>query len=423
MIGLLLKVLRFFERWWNIMQRETMAWGGRLAIAAMVAMALLIILAASTTPSFAQTLQGQTGPLALSRFLGMMQTTLIYGVFYSLLALGFALIFGAARVVNLYHGTFYMLGAYLFATFSKTSHFMLSPVAYWTLQVIIIVFFVFHVIRAVGEERVAKIYVFKKLALPIGVLLAAEFALLLLFFKVKLPIRWHFNLFVGLAISMTFIAVLSIYVNRYIIDPVRNKGVAVLIITVALAFFTERLLVAIYGESAIAVPSFVGTRAIGLIFGITMDSKRLIMFFVGIVLIVLVWVLMNKTKMGKGVLAVAQDREAAILMGVNPNFVFSFAICLSAILAGLAGVFTAPFLGDAQPAMWLNPLIKAFAIVILGGLGSIFGSVLASFILAFFEKLTKYYISSRLEEIVFLMVIIAILILRPRGLFGKKGQF
>ena len=206
MIGLLLKVLRFFERWWNIMQRETMAWGGRLAIAAMVAMALLIILAASTTPSFAQTLQGQTGPLALSRFLGMMQTTLIYGVFYSLLALGFALIFGAARVVNLYHGTFYMLGAYLFATFSKTSHFMLSPVAYWTLQVIIIVFFVFHVIRAVGEERVAKIYVFKKLALPIGVLLAAEFALLLLFFKVKLPIRWHFNLFVGLAISMTFIA-------------------------------------------------------------------------------------------------------------------------------------------------------------------------------------------------------------------------
>jgi branched-chain amino acid transport system permease protein len=413
----------FFECPGNTMDREMMARSERIARQTIVTIPLFIIIVASTTPAFAQTIQAHTGSLALSRFLGMIHTTLIYGVFYSLLALGFALIFGAARVVNLYHGTFYMLGAYLFATFSKTSQFSFPPIAYWILQIIIIAFVIYYVIRATGEKRVHKICIPKKISLPVGILLVAQLALLLLFFRVKLPITWHFNLFVGLVISMIFIAVLSIYINRYIIDPVRPRGVAVLIITVALAFFTERLLVAIYGESAIAVPSFVRTRAIGLIFGTAIDSKRLIMFFVGIVLIVLVWLLMNKTKIGKGVLAVAQDREAASLMGVNPNFVFSFAICVSAILAGLAGVFTAPFLGDAQPEIWLNPLIKAFAIVILGGLGSIFGSVLASFILAFFEKLTKYYVSSRLEEMVFLIVIIAILILRPQGLFGKKGQF
>ena len=383
---------------------------------------IFFIVFVSTIPAFAQTSQIHTGSPALSRFLGMIQTTLIYGVFYSLLALGFALIFGAARVVNLYHGTFYMLGAYLFTTFSRTSQFHLPSVAYWILQVIIIACVVYYVVKAMRERRIEKIGIGKKISLPVGILLVAQVALLLLFFRVTLPIAWHFNLFVGLVISMIFIAVLSIYINRYIIDPVRDRQVAVLIITIALAFFTERLLVAIYGESAIPVPSFIKTRAIGLMLGTTMDSKRLIMFFVGIVLIIIVWLLMNKTKIGKGVLAVAQDKEAASLMGVNPNFVFSFAICLSAVLAGLAGVFTAPFLADAQPEIWLNPLIKAFAIVILGGLGSIFGSILASFILAFFEKFTKYYISSSLEEIVFLVVIIAILILRPQGLFGKKGQ-
>lgn len=383
---------------------------------------LFIIVLVPAFPAFAQMLQTGAGSTAPSRFLGMVQTTLIYGVFYSLLALGFALIFGAARVVNLYHGTFYMLGAYLFATFSKPSQFLLPSAAYWIFQGIIIACFASYATKAFTGRRGHKIKRPRQILLPVGILTVAQCALLLLLFRVDLPTALHCNLFVGLVISITFIAVLSVYIDRCIIDPVRHRGVAVLIITVALAFFTERLLVAIYGESAIPVPSFVKTQAIGLIFGTTMDSKRLLMFVVGLTLIVLVWLLMNRTRIGRGVLAVAQDKEAASLMGVNPNFVFSFAICLSAILAGLAGVFTTPFLGDAQPQIWLNPLIKAFAIVILGGLGSIFGSVLASFILAFFEKLTKYYISSSLEEIVFLVVIVGILILRPQGLFGKKGD-
>ncbi len=196
-----------------------------------------------------------------------------------------------------------------------------------------------------------------------------------------------------------------------------------MIITLALAFFSAKLLEAIYGNSAIAVPSFVKTSAVPLLLENTIDSKRLLMFFVGFVLIIGVWILMTKTKIGKGVLAVAQDREAAIMMGVNPGFVFSFTICLSGILAGAAGVFTTPFLGDAHPGIWFVPLIKSFAVVMIGGLGSIFGCILGSFILAFFEKVTKYYISSSLEELVFLMVIIALLLWRPQGLFGKKGSF
>jgi branched-chain amino acid transport system permease protein len=215
---------------------------------------------------------------------------------------------------------------------------------------------------------------------------------------------------------------LAIYIDRFVIEPVRDRNVAVLIITIALAFLTERLLEAIYGSAPIRVPSFVETSTINLLFENTMDSKRLLMFFVGIVLIAAVWILMTRTKIGKGVLAVAQDKEAATVMGVKPGFVFSFSISVSAVLAGLAGVFTAPFLGDAHPGIWLAPLIKSFAIVVIGGMGSIFGSVVAAFMLAFFEKLTKYYISSSLEQMVFLVVVIAVLLIRPQGLFGKKGK-
>jgi len=360
-----------------------------------------------------------------SSIFGMIQTALIYGIYYALLALGFALIFGAARVVNLYHGTFYMLGAYFFATFANTSHFNFPLTAFIIIQVLILIGLVFSILRFIKDKKIKKLTLTNKISTPVLILLFAQIPVILLFFKIHLPVGGNLNLIIALIISMGLIGIMSILINKYLINPVRSESVAVLIITLALALFTERLLNAIYGGSSIGVPSFIqgGAQPVQLLFGNTEDPKRILMFFIGIFLILFVWFLMNKTKIGKGVLAVAQDKEAAVLMGVNPGFVYSFAISLSAILAGLAGVFTAPFLGDASLDMWLGPLIKAFAIVILGGLGNIFGSIAAAFILAFVEKITKYYYSSSLEEIVFLIVIIAILIFRPQGLFGKKGRF
>jgi len=359
----------------------------------------------------------------LTRFMGMIQTTLVYGVFYALLALGFALIFGAARVVNLYHGTFYMLGAYLFATFCKPSPFNFPLSAFLFFQIVIIVGMIYTGYKKFSEKESKNKPVFTKLRFPVVMMIFAEVPLLLLFLRIDLPIAGNFNLFISLIFTCGLIGLLSMLLNKSAIQPVKKESVAVLIVTIALAFFTERLIDAIYGSSNVPVPSFIETSTVQLIFDATIDSKRLLMFFVGIFLIAGVWLLMNKTKTGKGVLAVAQDSEAATLMGINTQFVFNFAIMLSAILAAVAGIFTTPFLGDASPAIWLGVVIKAFAVVILGGLGSIFGSVLAAFILAFVEKFTKFYISSSLEEIVFLVIIIIILLIRPQGLFGKKGRF
>lgn len=358
----------------------------------------------------------------LVRFIGMFQTTLVYAVFYALMALGFALIFGAARVVNLYHGSFYMLGAYIFATFAKTSQFSFPTFGFIIIQIIIVAGLVMFIIRSIKNKSAKKQPVYKKFAFPVLLVVFAQLPLLMLYFKISFPGFGNIDLLISLILTMGIIGSISVAINKYLIEPVRGEGVTVLIITIALAFFTERLISAIYGSSSIPVPSFISTYPVSLIAGSTLDSKRLFMFIIGVVLIILVWLIMNKTKLGKGVLAVAQDKEAATLMGINPKFVYAFAIALSGILAAFAGIFSTPFLGDAAPNIWMPPLIKAFAIVILGGMGSIFGSVIAAFILAFVEKFTKYFISSSLEEVVFLIVIIIILVIRPQGLFGKKGR-
>jgi len=315
-----------------------------------------------------------------------------------------------------------MLGAYLFATFSNPEKFSFPAAWFWVVQIVLAIVFIYYAIRIFIVRQGTGQGLTKRISPLVLVFFIGECPLLLLFLKAELPAAWNLNLFIGLVLAMGLISVLSIYINRFIIEPVRDSNVAVLIITIALAFLTEKLLEAIYGSGAIRVPSFVKTTAINLLFENTMDSKRLLMFFVGIILIGVVWILMTRTRIGKGVLAVAQDKEAATVMGVKPGFVFSFSISVSAVLAGLAGVFTSPFLGDAHPEIWLGPLIKSFAIVVIGGMGSIFGSVVAAFMLAFFEKLTKYYISSSLEQMVFLVVVIVILLIRPQGLFGKKGK-
>jgi branched-chain amino acid transport system permease protein len=382
----------------------------------------VIILA--TTLMFSATKVSSEGSYGgISKVAGMLQTALVYGVFYALLSLGFALIFGAARIVNLYHGTFYMLGAYLFATFANPAEFKFPFSAFLIVQLAIAGIIGLAVYKSKKSEENASKPFISKMKLPISVLLFLEVPLLLLFFKISLPVSGNINLFISVILVCGLIGLLSIFMNKYFIQPVKKESVAVLIITIALAFFTEKVLDAIYGSSNVRVPSFVETHPVKMFFDAAIDSKRLLMFFAGLVLILAVWLLMNRTKIGKGVLAVSQDNEAAMMMGINTKFVYNFAIGLSAVLAALAGVLTTPFLGDASPGIWLGPLIKSFAIVILGGLGSIFGSILAAFILALVEKFTKFYISSSLEEIVFLVVVIIILLVRPQGLFGKKGRF
>ena len=138
-------------------------------------------------------------------------------------------------------------------------------------------------------------------------------------------------------------------------------------------------------------------------------------------LVSLLWVFINKTKAGKAILAVAQDREGAIFIGISPNKIYAEVMLISAVLAAIAGVFIAPTLG-ARPWMWSNPLIRCFAIVILGGMGSIEGTLLAALVIGYSEVIVAFAISSYLSEFVALVIILTVLIGRPTGLMGKRVE-
>ena len=280
---------------------------------------------------------------------------LLYGAvtsaIYAMLAVGFTLVFGVARMLNLAHGSFYALGAYF-----------------------------------------AYLYV-------------ARFAL---------------PLWLAAVLAVATVAVFGVAVERVLVRPLRRSALAVLMITLAVSLLVEQLLFLTFGSEYRNVPSFVREKIV--VGGVDISGQRLLALGAGIVLLTALWLFIQHTRLGAAILAISQDAEAAQYMGIHANRVFTTVMGLSAALAAAAGVLVAPFL-TVQPGMGLLPMVKAFAIVILGGLGSIPGSLLAAVLLGYCETVVAYSVSTSLTELVSLLAVLLTLILRPAGLFGKRAAF
>ncbi|MGZ5131057.1 MAG: branched-chain amino acid ABC transporter permease [Caldimonas sp.] len=270
---------------------------------------------------------------------------------YAMLAVGFTLIFGVARVLNLAHGSFYALGAY--GAYFFTSH-------------------------------------------------------------LKLP------LLPAALLSVAVVAAFGIVVERVFIRPMRKSQLAVLMITLAVALVIEQGLFLTFGSEYRNVPAFVDKKfTIG---GVDVGGARLLALGVGAVLIGALWLFIQRTRLGSAILAISQDPVAAQYMGIPSDRIFAIVMGISAALAAAAGVLAGPFL-TVQPTMWLLPIVKAFAIVVVGGLGSIPGSILAALMLGYAETIVAYAISSEWTEIVSVLATLTMLILRPAGIFGRRAAF
>ena len=280
---------------------------------------------------------------------------IIYGAvssaIYAMLAVGFTLIFGVARVLNLSHGAFYALGAYFTYTYNGL------------------------------------------LGIP---------------------------LLVAAVLAVATVAAIGVAMERVMVRPLRDSGLAVLMITLAMSLLIEQVLLLTFGSETQNVQSLVSDKV--TMFGVDIGGQRLLALGVSVVLISGLWLFIQRTRLGNAILAVSQDAEGAQYMGININRVFAGVMGMSAALAAAAGVLAAPF-SKVEPGMGLLPMTKAFSIVILGGLGSIRGSLLAAAVLGFSETLVGYLVSSSLTELVSLVVILLVLILRPAGLFGKHVAF
>jgi branched-chain amino acid transport system permease protein len=286
----------------------------------------------------------------------MFQTILINGIItagvYALLASGFSLIFGLARVINLAQTAFYMVAAYF--TFILATLFGLS--------------------------------------VPLSAIVS---------------------------VVMTILIGLAVY--WLCIDRIREHETTVLLVTVALAMVFQECLFIKFGLYQRSVPAFV--PGFLEVLGTRVSYQHLIALGIVAVVLLGVWVLLYRTKLGVATRAVAQDREIANLIGINVKRIYLIAFGIAVALAAIAGVVVAPIF-SLDPFMWMHPLLMICAIVVLGGLGSIKGSIFGALIIGFVETLVVFLVpmGSFIKTAVALMIMIIMLLIRPEGLFGVSFE-
>jgi len=199
--------------------------------------------------------------------------------------------------------------------------------------------------------------------------------------------------------------------------PIRHNEVMVVIVTLALALLIQQVLLLSFGDRGLSLtPLIGGLQRIG---GVKVTNIRLASLAFAALTMVALEHFINKTRFGKTILATSQDSEAAMLIGVDVEMVYLVTIVLSSLLAGMAGILYAQIFA-VTPETSLKALIYAFAIVILGGLGSVRGSMISAFIVGYILVATITFLGARWSEFVMLLAIIAILVVRPTGLFGVE---
>jgi branched-chain amino acid transport system permease protein len=218
-------------------------------------------------------------------------------------------------------------------------------------------------------------------------------------------------------LAVAGVTLFSILCYRLVIEPVREHEAAVLIATIALALIFQELMLVSFGGHFLGVPSTLEGSMRFL--GVSIPYQRLLILVVAAVVLALVWFVLYRTRFGLAIRATANDLEVANLMGMNVHRVAMATVALSVSLAAVAGVVVSPvFVVD--PFMWLAPLVTMLAIVVLGGLGSLKGSLIGALIIGYVEAITVFAVpaGAYLKGAMALGIMVVVLLLRPEGLFG-----
>jgi branched-chain amino acid transport system permease protein len=274
--------------------------------------------------------------------------TLVNGGIYALLAMGFSLIFGNARVINLAHTGFFMLAAY----------------GLW--------------------------YFMRRLGIDAG---------------------W------AILITVPAVTLVGILAYRFLINPIREHLAAVLLMTVALAIAFQQLMLSLFSSYYWAIPALIPGHT--AIHGVSVTYQQLLTLGIVAVVVIIVWLILAKTKLGIALRATAQDAEVANLMGISVPRTLMITMGIATALAAIAAVAVAP-IWIISPDMWSRPLVMVMVVVVLGGLGSIKGAIIGAFIVALVENSVLVLMPSYsyLSMVFAILAMVIVLIVRPGGLFG-----
>ncbi|MGN0586871.1 MAG: branched-chain amino acid ABC transporter permease [Oscillospiraceae bacterium] len=273
------------------------------------------------------------------------------GSIYALIALGYTMVYGIAKMLNFAHGDVIMVGAYTLS------------IAVSTLK---------------------------------------------------------FPPFLAIIVSMAVCSVMGVLIEKVAYKPLRKASpLTVLITAIGVSYFLQSVALLLFGSNQRKVESVMNINPVK-IGDIVLTGESIMTLSVTIVIMICLTLFINKTKMGKAMLAVSEDKGAAQLMGVNVNRTISVTFAIGSALAAVAGVLFTSSYGFVGPYTGSLPGIKAFVAAVLGGIGSIPGAMLGGIILGIIESLSKAYISTQLADAIVFGVLIVVLLVKPTGLLGKK---
>ena len=287
------------------------------------------------------------------QFLSFLISGLSLGSVYALIALGYTMVYGIAKMLNFAHGDVIMVGAYV-------------------------------------------IYVVATMS--------------------GLPI------YVGILASVVACTVLGIAIERFAYKPLRGaQSLAVLITAIGVSYLLQNSALLIFGSAPKSFSSIVKLQPISLFDGqLVISFETIVTLAISIVIMIALTVFINKSKQGKAMRAVSEDRDAALLMGINVNGTITLTFAIGSALAAVAGMLLCSAYPTLTPYTGAMPGIKAFTAAVFGGIGSIPGAMLGGILIGVIQMLANGYISTQLSDAIVFAVLIIVLLVKPTGLLGKK---
>ncbi len=286
-------------------------------------------------------------------FLSYLINGISLGSVYAIIALGYTMVYGIAKMLNFAHGDVIMIGAYVSFVFAT------------------------------------------KLGLPAVVSVFA---------------------------AVVVCTALGIVIERLAYKPLRAApSLAVLITAIGISYFLQNSALLIWGSAPKSFQSVVGFDSLELFDGqLVITAEAIVTILACIVIMIALTLFTSRSKMGKAMRAVSEDKGAAQLMGINVNTTISVTFAIGSALAAIAGVLLCSSYTTLLPTTGSMPGIKAFTAAVFGGIGSIPGAMLGGLLLGIIEIFSSAYISQQLSNAIVFGVLIVVLLVKPTGLLGKK---